>query len=63
MRDTYSPGLWVLRVGCTVITSPEDLGEQFSRKQEKVGKVGEVHDENQIHQKTQFLDGFDGYGH
>lgn len=32
IREMHSPGLWVLQVDCTVITSPEDPGEESFQK-------------------------------
>lgn len=33
MREMHSLGLWVLQVDCTVITSPEDPGEESFQKE------------------------------
>lgn len=33
IREKHSPGLWVLQVDCTVITSPEDPGEESFQKE------------------------------
>lgn len=32
IREMHSPRLWVLQVDCTVITSPEDPGEESFQK-------------------------------
>lgn len=44
IREMHSPRLWVLQVDCTVITSPEDPGEEsFHEKRGRTGKAGELH--------------------
>lgn len=44
IREMHSPRLWVLQVGCTVITSPEDPGEEsFHEKRGRTGEAGELH--------------------
>lgn len=44
IREMHSPRLWVLQVDCTVITSPEDPGEEsFHEKRGRTGEAGELH--------------------
>lgn len=44
IREMHSPRLWVLQVDCTVITSPENPGEEsFHEKRGRTGKAGELH--------------------
>lgn len=38
MRETLSPGLWILRVDCTVITSTEDPGKESFQKGGKLAR-------------------------